>query len=212
MLNNFVRIPKVVNFVVKGKERTEKYKLFFKDSCLCKYKACSKKYCTFAIKILLFIYSILSTVPFKVVPCTGDSPFPTFLPLLECFLERTFCDGAQFSCRILLNLLYGLETTSFQSGFNFGKQENVCWGYVRRIGLMGHNGWLMFCQITPDEARRVSRRIVVVQHPSLVFPQFKSWSPPNLLYNEYRVFPGGKERPEHDTDSSPLSSAAVMKE
>jgi hypothetical protein len=23
---------------------------------------------------------------------------------LECFLERTFCDGAQFSCRIFLNL------------------------------------------------------------------------------------------------------------
>jgi hypothetical protein len=27
-----------------------------------------------------------------------------FLPLLECFLERTFCDGAQFSYRIFLNL------------------------------------------------------------------------------------------------------------
>jgi hypothetical protein len=27
-----------------------------------------------------------------------------FLPLLECFLEGTFCDGAQFSYRIFLNL------------------------------------------------------------------------------------------------------------
>jgi len=42
-------------------------------------------------------YSILSTVPFKVVPSTGDALFPTFLPLLDCFLERTFRDGAQFS-------------------------------------------------------------------------------------------------------------------
>ena len=33
-------------------------------------------------------YSILSTVPFKVVPSTGNAPFPTFIPLLE----RTFCD------------------------------------------------------------------------------------------------------------------------
>jgi hypothetical protein len=40
----------------------------------------------------------------KVVPSTGDTPFPTFLPLLECFLERTFCNGAQFSYRIFLNL------------------------------------------------------------------------------------------------------------
>ena len=93
--------------------------------------------------------------------------------LSECFLERTFCDGAQFSYRIILNLLYGLETTSFQSGFNFGKQEKVCWGQVRRIGWMGHNRCLMFCQITADEKGRVSRRIVMVQHPSLVFPQFR---------------------------------------
>jgi hypothetical protein len=61
-----------------------------------------KKRPTFAIKTPF--YNILSTVPFKVVPSTGDTQFPTFLPLLECFLERTFCDGAQFSYRIFLNL------------------------------------------------------------------------------------------------------------
>ena len=44
-------------------------------------------------------YNILSTVPFQVVPSTGDTPFQTFLPLLE----RSLCDGAQFSYRILLN-------------------------------------------------------------------------------------------------------------
>jgi hypothetical protein len=66
------------------------------------HKTCSKKDRTFVTKTL--IYNILSTVPFKVVPSTGDTPFPTFLPLLECFLERTFCDGAQFSNRIFLNL------------------------------------------------------------------------------------------------------------
>jgi len=38
-------------------------------------------------------------------------------------MERTFCDGAQFPYRIFLNLLYGLETIYFQSGFKFGKQE-----------------------------------------------------------------------------------------
>jgi hypothetical protein len=58
------------------------------------YKACSKKYRNFAIKTLF--YNILSTVPFKVIPSTGNTTFPTFLPLFECYLERTFCDGAQF--------------------------------------------------------------------------------------------------------------------
>jgi hypothetical protein len=51
----------------------------------------------FAMKTLFYI---LSTVPFKVVPSTGDTLFPIFLPLLEC----TFCDDAQFSFCIFLNL------------------------------------------------------------------------------------------------------------
>jgi len=74
-------------------------------------------YCSF--------YSILSTVPCKVVPSTGDTPFPNFLPLLECFLEHNSCDGTQFSYRIFLNLLYSLETTSFQSGFKFKTKFNA---------------------------------------------------------------------------------------
>ena len=37
------------------------------------------------------------------------------------------------------------------------------------------------------------------------------WGPTSLLYNGYRVFPGGKERPGRDADPSPPSSAVVMK-
>jgi hypothetical protein len=33
--------------------------------------------------------------------------------------------------------------------------------------------------------------------------------PPSLLYNVYRVFPGGRNRPGRDTDPSPPSSAEV---
>ena len=32
----------------------------------------------------------------------------------------------------------------------------------------------------------------------------RPWGPPSLLYNGYRVFPGGKERPGRDADLSPL--------
>jgi len=38
---------------------------------------------------------------------------------------------------------------------------------------MGHNGCLMYCQITADEERRLSRNVVVVLHPRLAFPQFR---------------------------------------
>jgi len=37
----------------------------------------------------------------------------------------------------------------------------------------------------------------------------RSWGPPTLLYNEYRVFPGGNLRPRRDADPSPPSSAEV---
>jgi len=40
----------------------------------------------------------------------------------------------------------------------------------------------------------------------------RPWGPLSLLYNGYRVFPGGKERPGRDADPSHLSSAVVMKE
>jgi len=40
----------------------------------------------------------------------------------------------------------------------------------------------------------------------------RPWGPPSLLYNGYRVFPGGKEQPGCDADPSPPSSAVVMKE
>jgi hypothetical protein len=30
------------------------------------------------------------------------------------------------------------------------------------------------------------------------------WGPPSLLYNGYRVFPGGRKRPRGDADPSPL--------
>ena len=40
----------------------------------------------------------------------------------------------------------------------------------------------------------------------------RPWGPPIVLYNRYRVFPGGKERPGSNADPSLPSSAVVMTE
>jgi len=40
----------------------------------------------------------------------------------------------------------------------------------------------------------------------------RPWGPPSLLYNGYRVFPGGEGRLGRKTDPSPPSSAVVKKE
>jgi hypothetical protein len=37
----------------------------------------------------------------------------------------------------------------------------------------------------------------------------RPWGPPSLLYNGYRVFSGGKERPGREANPSPPSSAEV---
>ena len=37
----------------------------------------------------------------------------------------------------------------------------------------------------------------------------RPWGPSSLLYNGYRGFPGGKERPGRDAEPSPPSSAVV---
>ena len=39
----------------------------------------------------------------------------------------------------------------------------------------------------------------------------RPWGSSSLLYNGYRVFPGGKERPGRDSDPSSPSSAVVVK-
>ena len=38
----------------------------------------------------------------------------------------------------------------------------------------------------------------------------RPWGPPSFLYNGYRVFPGGKERPGRGVDHPPTSSAEVQ--
>jgi hypothetical protein len=37
----------------------------------------------------------------------------------------------------------------------------------------------------------------------------RPWGPPSLLYNGYRVFPGGRMRPGRDDDPSPPSNAEI---
>jgi len=40
----------------------------------------------------------------------------------------------------------------------------------------------------------------------------RPWGPTSLLYNGYRVFPGGKVRPGPDAEHLPPSSAEVLEE
>ena len=71
-------------------------------------------------------------------------------------------------------------------------------GYLSR-----YSDWL--------RAGRSGNRIPVRVRFSAPVPD-RPCGPPSLLYNDYRVHPGGKERPVRDADPSPPSNAVVMKE
>jgi len=73
-----------------------------------------------------FILQHFKHRPLQSSPSTSGTPFPTFLPLLECFLERTFCDGTQFSYRIFLNLHVFKKKTYFLNSAPTSK-EGVPW-------------------------------------------------------------------------------------
>jgi hypothetical protein len=70
----------------------------------------------------------------------------------------------------------------------FGPGSSV--GIVTGYGLDG-----------PGIGIRLGRDFPRLSRPAL--------GPPSLLYNGYRVFPGGRKRPGRDADLSPPSSAEV---
>jgi len=69
-----------------------------------------------------------------------------------------------------------------------------------------------------NQFKNVTKNLTYAYPSSVIYLQLnemgpdRPWGPPSLLYNGYRVFPGGKERPGRDADLSPPSSAVGMKE
>jgi len=75
------------------------------------------------------------------------------------------------------------------------------WTYL--LGWVAYSDWL--------RAGRSGDRIPVGGEIFRTCPD-RPWGSPSLLYNGYRVFPGGKERSGRDTDPSPLLVPLVIKE
>jgi len=59
---------------------------------------------------------------------------------------------------------------------------------------------------------QISQRTCVCVYVCVSARPDRPWGPTILLYNGYRVFPGGKVRPGRAADHSPPSSATVMEE
>jgi hypothetical protein len=80
-------------------------------------------------------------------------------------------------------------------------RTKIKFGYVRTTNVWaGYSDWL--------QAGRSGDRIPVGARFFRTCPD-RPWGPPSLLYNGYRVFPGGRKRPGRHADPSLLSSAEV---
>jgi hypothetical protein len=81
------------------------------------------------MKTLLLILQHFKHCPLQSSPLYWWYTFPNVSSIVGMFPGTHFLWWrAVLLYRIFPNLLYGLETTSFQGGFKFGEQEKVCWG------------------------------------------------------------------------------------
>ena len=56
------------------------------------------------------LYLDVAAIPFKVVTLCNDTPFPAFLPCLECLLIVLLFRRVKYHLRIALELLHGVKT------------------------------------------------------------------------------------------------------
>jgi hypothetical protein len=68
----------------------------------------------------------------------------------------------------IANFHQSLLSATFQSGLQPREQDKVCRGQIWRVGWLGDNSRLVLPQKFTDEEQRVSRRVVMVQHPGLI--------------------------------------------
>ena len=118
--------------------------------------------------ICCFTYNPIKLVSFKVLPSTLDTLRPTFFPVLERVLERVLRNGAKVPYRIFYYLFYGLKSATFQWGFLTSVTRKSPQGPNLRVGSLGDKSRLMFRQKFTVNEWRVSRCIVMVQHPGLL--------------------------------------------
>ena len=104
---------------------------------------------------------------------------------LHSFLQNWFKQFPAMHCMLVFQCVFFLKIVWFKFLLSFYRGPCSSVGIATGYGLYGpgsNPGGGEIFRTCPD----------------------RTWGPPSLLYNGYRVFPGGKERPGRAADPSPL--------
>ena len=119
------------------------------------------------------LYLDVAAIPFKVVTLCNDTPFPAFLPCLECLLIVLLFRRVKYHLRFALDLLHGdktpalpAETLSFGRGRSrmepnpasrVGVERRPCWcGPNTRVFLTHCQAGVLSCCRTQFPSRHSS--------------------------------------------------------
>jgi len=112
-----------------------------------------------------------------------------YLILTGAYFHPIFYRPFPQNVQILLQIFYDVFIWDFPINYGPGSSVGIATGYgLECPGI--ESRWSEIFRTCPDRV----------------------WGPLSPLYNGYPVFPGGKERPWVDADSSSPSSAVVVKE
>ena len=113
-------------------------------------------------------------VPFKIFspPHRITTLSHSSLPHSEPVGKVLFREASQLSCHAVLDVVYRCKMHTLHHWLEFREEPEVSRSEVRRVRRVVCD--LLVGQQLPHAERSVCRRIVMVEHPGLVFP--KSWS------------------------------------
>jgi hypothetical protein len=94
---------------------------------------------------------LLATITLKAVPFRMYAQFKVLLSFFKCTLKAMFCEGVQYC----LGHLNCVKLAAFQFYLQSGKQ--------RKVGWVGDDSHVIFCQKVPGEKGSVRWCIVMMQ-------------------------------------------------
>ena len=121
--------------------------------------------------LLINIY----VVPIKVIPVRYNTLVPALFPIIEALLIIILRYSLEFFQRCSFYVLNRWKSMSFHGFLKFWEKKKVTGRQIRWIWRLRHDCGVGFGQKISHQQRWMSRCIIVMQNPRIVFPKFRTF-------------------------------------